>query len=49
MTPNLQEDDELSVRKGETVQVLERGDDGWWSVEKNGQVGMVPGNYLGKT
>ncbi|XP_008309143.1 proline-serine-threonine phosphatase-interacting protein 1-like [Cynoglossus semilaevis] len=43
------EDDELSVRKGETVQVLERGDDGWWSVEKNGQVGMVPGNYLGKT
>lgn len=44
----VQASDELSVREGEVVQVLVRGEDGWWTVEKNGQTGLLPGNYLGK-
>uniref|UniRef100_A0A668A0W2 Proline-serine-threonine phosphatase interacting protein 1b n=1 Tax=Myripristis murdjan TaxID=586833 RepID=A0A668A0W2_9TELE len=40
--------DDLTVPRGAVVQVLEQRPDGWWTVERNGQTGLVPGNYLAR-
>ena len=45
-------DDELSLKKGELVEVLDQLEDaGWWKGLLNGKVGLFPSNYvkLGKS
>ena len=43
---NAIEDDELSLRKGEIVEVLAQGHEGWWTGSLNGKEGFFPSNYV---
>lgn len=41
-----QQQDELSLTKGETVMVLEKSSDGWWNGRKGNSSGWFPSNYV---
>ncbi|EDO39299.1 predicted protein, partial [Nematostella vectensis] len=46
---NKDDDSEVSLKEGETVEVLEQSEDGWWLVRtQNFSVGWAPSNYLDK-
>ncbi|KAG8144883.1 hypothetical protein E2320_013291 [Naja naja] len=37
---------QLDIRVGDMVNIIEAGEDGWWTVELDGHQGFVPGSYL---
>lgn len=39
-------DNEISLKKDETVKVLQQFDKGWWFGEVNGKTGLFPGSYV---
>ncbi|XP_053205650.1 SH3 domain-containing kinase-binding protein 1-like isoform X2 [Panonychus citri] len=43
-----QNDDELTIRKGDIIIILSKGveDEGWWKGELNGKIGVFPDNYI---
>ena len=45
---NADQDDEVSVTEGDTVDVIstKTDQDGWWKIKAGGKVGLVPDNFL---
>ena len=41
-----EDDDELSLRKGEIVEVLDQKKDGWWQGSLHGKEGLFPFNFV---
>jgi hypothetical protein len=41
-----EDESELSFRKGDILKILNNSDEGWWRAEKNGEIGLVPAQYL---
>eukprot|EP01090_Pellita_catalonica_P010441 TRINITY_DN21887_c0_g1_i1.p1 TRINITY_DN21887_c0_g1~~TRINITY_DN21887_c0_g1_i1.p1 ORF type:complete len:156 (+),score=17.22 TRINITY_DN21887_c0_g1_i1:44-469(+) len=41
-----QHNDELHLKEGDIVEVLEQRDDGWWRGQVGGRVGLFPANYV---
>jgi len=42
---------DLSFRKGEKLQIVEKNDPDWWTVKRleTGETGYIPSNYVGTT
>ncbi len=42
---------DLSFRKGEKLEIVEKNDPDWWTVKRleTGEVGYIPSNYVGTT
>lgn len=40
------ESDELSLRKNDVVEILQKNDDDWWQVRRGKEIGMIPSNYI---
>ena len=40
------ENDELSIKVGDVVNIVLRHDDGWWRGELNGKTGLFPASYV---
>ncbi|OAD08469.1 hypothetical protein MUCCIDRAFT_116620, partial [Mucor lusitanicus CBS 277.49] len=41
-----QEEGEVSFQKGDTMEIVEKDENGWWLARINGKDGWVPSNYL---
>jgi hypothetical protein len=41
-----QRDDELALRKGDVLELIEKQPNGWYLGRLNGQEGVFPGNYV---
>jgi hypothetical protein len=46
---NARHDGDLSFRKGEKLEIVEKNDPDWWTVKRleTGEVGYIPSNYVG--
>lgn len=40
------DDTEISFKVGDIIIVVREDDSGWWDCEKDGMIGLAPGNYL---
>jgi SH3 domain len=40
------DEDELDIKEGSILKVIEKIDDGWWMGEQNGVTGLFPSNYV---
>ena len=41
-----EDESELSFKRGDVLKIINNTDEGWWHAEKDGEIGLVPAQYL---
>lgn len=39
-------DDEITIKAGEQIEILEKREDGWWRGRLNDKIGLFPSTYV---
>lgn len=38
--------DELNLKQGDTIEIIEKRTDGWWRGQLNNSIGLFPSTYV---
>ncbi|XP_063964951.1 nostrin-like [Lytechinus pictus] len=40
------DEDQIDIKEGDVINIVEKGEDGWWKGEREGKIGLFPASYV---